>query len=427
MNRPPRTAGPNLATVSVDPECAAPENQAEPLPGLTVVGGVPPLITDPGALARAVQDLAAGTGPLSVDTERASGYRYYQRAYLLQFARAQAGVFLIDPIACPDLSDLASALVGTEWILHAASQDLPCLTELGLLPDAIFDTELAGRLLGMPRVGLASMVAALLGRSMVKGHSAEDWSVRPIPPAWLAYAALDVVPLAALRSELTERLHKAGKLDWARQEFAAVLAAAHRERPPISEPWRRTAGVHKVRTRRGLALLADMWVARDRLAAKADIAPARVLPDAALVAAAQALPRTAADLFAVPGFIGRGAHRYREAWLVSLRQSWARSDSELPDVNRPQSGPPLARDWRRRDPAAAARLDRCRAVVADIAAALDLPTENLLTPSTLRCLAWTPPDPPEESSVREVLCAQGARIWQLDLTVPALVDALREA
>lgn len=412
--------------MSEDPE-PVPATPEHALPELAIVGGVPTLIADSAALSDAVQELAAGTGPVSVDTERASGYRYHQRAYLLQFARAQAGVFLIDPIACRDLSELAEALVGTEWILHAASQDLPCLAEVGLRPEVLFDTELAGRLLGMPRVGLASMVAAVLGRSMVKGHSAEDWSVRPIPPSWLAYAAFDVVPLADLRTELTARLDQAGKLDWAWQEFAAVLRAGHERMPPIVDPWRRTAGVHKVRTKRGLAILVALWHTRDRLAARADIAPARILPDTALVAASQALPRTAPDLFAVPGFSGRGANRYRGAWSAALSQAWSRPEAELPEVNRQQSGPPPAREWRRRDPVAAARLDRSRAVVADIAADLQVPTENLLSPSALRFLAWTPPDPPDEASVRGALHAQGARTWQVDLTAQALVGALRPA
>ena len=112
-----------------------------------------------------------------------------------------------------------------EWILHAASQDLPCLSELGMWPDRLFDTELAARLAGLPRVGLAAVIEQLLGFGLAKEHSAADWSTRPLPEPWLRYAALDVEVLTELREELIELLEADGKLEFAEQEFAAILAA----------------------------------------------------------------------------------------------------------------------------------------------------------------------------------------------------------
>jgi ribonuclease D len=405
-----------------DPDLT-PADPAEGLPDLQIVGELPPLITSGEALAAAVTALANGSGPLAVDTERASGFRYFQRAYLLQFARADAGVFLIDPIACPDLSGLASAMVGTEWILHAASQDLPCLAELGLRPQALFDTELAGRLAGMPRVGLATMVATLLGRRMAKGHSAEDWSTRPLPKSWLRYAALDVVPLAQLRERLIEDLQRAGKLQWAQQEFAHILEVSRTSAQPAPDPWRRTAGSHRIRTRRGLALLAALWQARDEVARRIDIAPGRVLADSALITAALAQPRTSTELLSLPEFRGRGVSRHRRVWVGALQQAWALPDAQLPEHNRAVPGPPPARDWRRRDPAAAARLDRARASLTEIATSLEVPLENLLSPGAVRQLAWEPPEPATESAVGAALSALGARPWQLELAVPPLTRA----
>lgn len=122
-----------------------------------------------------VAAFAGGSGPVAVDAERASGYRYGQRAYLVQLRRAGAGTALIDPVAFPDLSALGEALAGTEWVLHAASQDLPCLRDIGMRPRRLFDTELAARLAGYARVGLGVMVETLLGYSLEKGHSAVDW------------------------------------------------------------------------------------------------------------------------------------------------------------------------------------------------------------------------------------------------------------
>nr|BFE81474.1 hypothetical protein GCM10020093_040750 [Planobispora longispora] len=194
--------------------------------------GIPPVIDDAAGLARVVRAFAEGAGPVAVDAERASGYRYSGRAYLVQLRREGAGSALIDPIRCPDLSELDAALAGAEVVLHAASQDLPCLAELGFHPRELFDTELAGRLLGYERVGLGMMVENVLGFRLEKGHSAADWSTRPLPEDWLRYAALDVEVLVELRNALHKELADSGKLEWAREEFAWVLAS----KSPVPAP-----------------------------------------------------------------------------------------------------------------------------------------------------------------------------------------------
>ncbi len=367
-----------------------------------------------------VRELTAGTGPIALDTERASGYRYGQRAYLIQIRREGAGSSLIDPHAVPGVPGLAEALRGPEWILHAASQDLPCLAELGLAPTRLFDTELAGRLLGMSRVGLGPMVEDVLGMTLAKGHGAADWSRRPLPEDWLEYAALDVEVLIELRAELRDRLVASGKLEWAEQEFAAVRDAP--PPPPRIDPWRRTSGIHKLRSRRSLAIVEHLWVARDRIAQESDTAPGRLLPDSSIVAAAQALPRDLSALQATKSFHGRGATRYQRAWGAALRDAWAVPDKDLPPAALRGDGPPPPRTWAQRDPAAAARLDRARAALQRRAGELDLPVENLLTPDLVRRLMWQPPDDP--GAVAHVLAAAGARPWQVELTADLLAQAI---
>ena len=240
--------------------------------------GLPRLVAGQADLEAATRALAAGTGPVAVDAERASGFRYGQRAFLVQFRRQGAGTVLIDPIACADLSGLDEVLAGTEAVLHAASQDLPCLAELGYRPRQLFDTEVAGRLLGCPRVGLAAMVESLLGLGLEKSHSAADWSTRPLPDEWLRYAALDVEVLVELRDVLEQQLTDQGKIDWAQQEFAAVLAA--QPHPPRADPWRRTSGIHRLRNRRALAVVRELWLERDKIAQRRDTSPTKVLPRA---------------------------------------------------------------------------------------------------------------------------------------------------
>ena len=283
----------------------------------------------------------------------------------MQLRRAGVGSLLIDPVPLPDLSALGEVIADVEWVLHAASQDLPCLAELGLRPTQIFDTELAGRLLGYARVGLGSIIEEVLGYTLEKGHSAADWSTRPLPEPWLRYAALDVELLVELRDVLEAQLTEQGKRDWAAQEFAAIAAAP--PAPPRVEPWRRTSGLHRLRKRRQLAVVRALWEARDDLARRRDIAPGRVLPDAAIAAAALALPKTEAELLAVSVFNGRSLRRSVATWFAAVDAALHLPEDDLPDLKARYDGPPPARSWPERDPEAAARLAAGRAAVAAIA------------------------------------------------------------
>ena len=385
--------------------------------------GVPEIVDSPAGLAEVIAAFAAGHGPVAVDAERASGYRYGQRTYLVQMRRRGAGTTVIDPIALPDLSELSVALSGTEWVFHAASQDLPGLREQGLRPDAVFDTELAARLLGMERVGLAAVVADVLGLGLAKEHSAVDWSTRPVPREWIRYAALDVEVLVDVRDVLAERLRVAGKDEWARQEFEAVRTAA--APAPRLEPWRRTSGLHAVRTGRGMAVVRALWEARDADARTRDIAPGRVLPDAALVAAGIALPTTVSDLAALKQFSGRSTRRRAPFWFAAVERGLAVAESELPSPRTPRSdGPPPPRSWADRDPAAAQRLATAREAIRAIAEKWSVPVENVLQPDLLRRLCWAPPAPADPDTVAEYLAGSGARPWQVELTAGPLAHAL---
>ncbi|KOG44658.1 3'-5' exonuclease [Streptomyces virginiae] len=384
--------------------------------------GIPPVVADADALAEVVAAFAAGTGPVAVDAERASGYRYGQRAYLVQLRREGAGSALIDPVGCPDLSALGEALSGTEWILHAATQDLPCLREIGMVPTSLFDTELAGRLAGFPRVGLGAMVESVLGFALEKGHSAVDWSTRPLPEPWLRYAALDVELLVDLRDALEKELDRQGKLEWAHQEFDAIASAP--PAPPRKDPWRRTSGMHKVRRRRQMAVVRELWESRDRIAQRRDVSPGKVLGDAAIVEAALALPANVHTLSALPGYGQRMGRRQLDQWMAAVDRAKALPESELPQPGATPAGPPPPRSWVDKDPAAAARLAAARTAVSALAEELNLPQENLITPDTVRRVCWEPPQRLTPDAVSQALAGYGARPWQVELVTPALVTAL---
>ncbi|MGH3898057.1 MAG: HRDC domain-containing protein [Pseudonocardiaceae bacterium] len=392
---------------------------------LAPAAGVPPVVASPVALDTAVAVLDGGTGPVAVDTERASGYRYWQRAYLIQLRREGAGTVLIDPIGLGDLSGLAGVLNPLEWVLHAASQDLPCLAELGLRPDAVFDTELAARLAGLERVGLAALVEELLGYQLLKGHGAADWSRRPLPAEWLTYAALDVELLLPLRAAVAAELDDQGKSSWAAEEFEAVRTAGPPE--PRPEPWRRTSGVHRVHRPRDLVTVRELWLAREQLARQRDIAPGRVLPDSAIIDAALADPPDEAALLSRPVFGGRAQRRQVKIWLAALQTARALPASELPAVRAPGGSPPPVNRWTDRDPAAAVRLVAVRAALTDIAEQHRLPVQNLLQPDLVRRLCWEPPEPLDAAAVDRELVAGGARRWQRELTAQPLATALSSA
>jgi ribonuclease D len=368
-----------------------------------------------------VDRLAAGEGPFAVDAERASGFRYSQRAYLIQIFRRGSGAFLLDPPAIGDFSALAAVMADEEWILHAASQDLACLREVGLDPARIFDTELGARLAGLPRVGLGPVVEQLLGIHLAKEHSAADWSTRPLPQSWLVYAALDVELLPDLRDKIGEILAASGKTEIAAQEFDAVL---HREAPVREEPWRRLSGIHSLRQARNLAVARALWTARDEYAREIDTAPGRLIPDGSLVTAARLLPATKRDLAAIKEFTGRASRSQIDRWFNAIHDGM--TTDELPLVRPPSDALPPPRVWVDKNPEANARLKRARAAVNEVSVALDIPMENLLTPDFLRRVAWTPPEPPTAQAIAEALAALGARPWQLDATAQAIADAFVE-
>ena len=380
------------------------------------------VISDAEEFRAACAVLAAGTGPVAVDVERASGFRYSQRAYLVQVFRRDAGVFLFDPPAIGDFAPLQEAIGGVEWVLHAASQDLPSLRELRLEPPVIFDTELASRLLGHERVGLGAVVEDTLGITLKKEHSAADWSTRPLPDSWLEYAALDVLHLIDVRDVLVLELEEQNKTEYAAQEFAATLTRA--PKPPREDPWRRLSGLHQVRGARNLAVARSLWQAREAYAQDQDVSPGRLVPDRSLVAAVMANPPSKQALAGIKEFQGRASRTQLDRWWQAIVDG--RASEELPRERVPSDTLPPPRAWADRNPEADARLKAARPVVEAIAEELGMPTENLLTPEYLRRVAWDLPGETAEE-IGDALAALGARPWQIEQTAQKIAAAFVEA
>jgi ribonuclease D len=422
-----------LPASSPNPSSPTPESAPQPVEAVTVEAvrteavqaehvQVSAIDTREAYLA-AVDAIAAGTGPLAIDAERASGFRYSQRAYLIQIFRRGAGTFLFDPPAVGSFTELNDAIRGEEWILHAASQDLTCLREVGLDPTRLFDTELGARLAGLPRVGLGTVVEDLLGIHLAKEFSAADWSTRPLPQAWLVYAALDVELLVDLREVMGKILDDAGKGEIARQEFESVLGRDFR--PVREQPWRRLSGLHSIKGVRGLAVARELWQARDDYARETDIAPGRLVPDSALVAAARVLPPSKRDLIALREFTGRASRSQIDRWWDAIQTGLTTTD--LPVLRAPGESIPPPRAWPDKNPDADRRLKAARAAVTERSTELNIPIENLLTPELLRRLAWAPPAAIDVDTVGGALAAMGARAWQVDATSQVISAAFVEA
>lgn len=373
--------------------------------------GIPEVVDTPEDFASACATLTEAAGPIAIDAERASGIRYGQRAFLIQLRREGAGTFLIDSEALGDLSGLNPALGNDEWVIHSVTQDLPSLQDRGMRPAALFDTELAARLLGWEKFGLASVVERTLGLRLAKEHSAADWSTRPLPKEWLNYAALDVEVLLPIRDILHDALVEAGRWEYAQQEFAHLLSF---EPKHFDEPWRRTQGLSKVKSRRDIARIRELWQTRDAMAYETDTAPSKVLRDRELVALAQSGVKSSDDIMGTWRRLSRSdAARFFRAYRKATRLT----TEELPAR--------MASSGNARSPFSHTDLkDRVAALKSamnELSEELTIPHDVLLQPAIVKSLAAQP-----RVDVRAFLTDQGARPWQVELSEPVLTAALKE-
>jgi len=396
-------------------------------PLLEPAAGTPEVVDTQDAFEKTISDLAAGHGPFAVDAERASGYRYSNRAYLIQIKRTGGGLHLIDPLpfSAHDFARLNDLLQSDEVILHASTQDLPCLRELGINPTRLFDTELGARIAGFPRVGLGPLLENLLHIGLAKEHSAVDWSTRPLPRDWLTYAALDVEFLIELRDLIEENLKSQKKLEWALQDFAAILSAP--SPAPRVDPWRRTSGAHKIRKREQLAIVRHLWNTRAAIAQELDIAQGRLLSDAAIVELALAAPRTKKQFEKTLRPIGlrpRWSER-TSLWIGAIEEALALTPDQLPELRAKSDGVPPTKIWRDKFPEKYAPYTHARAAIIALGDELSIPAENLISPDIVRRLFWKPPRH-EVGEVKSYLIELGARPWQADILAEPLTGALGE-
>lgn len=382
------------------------------------------LVETDASLQLVIADILETNEPLAVDAERASGFRYGQKAYLVQVGIRNKAMYLIDPVANYSQTiwrDFADAISSKSWIIHAASQDIPCLAEIGITPKEILDTELGSRILGLPRVSLSTITEHYLQLKLAKEHSAVDWSERPLRPEWLEYAALDVDVLHELWAAVHQDLVAHSKLEIATEEFEALIDQP--PKPAKQERWRSLTGLHEIKDARSLTIAKSLWDAREQLAMSKDVAPGRLVPDLAIVAAVKAKPTSKSELASLKTFSGRASRSYIDTWWAAFCAG--NETKNLVELRLKATGIPNHRNWPLKFPDANARLLASKAAIVDLSEEMQIPAENLLSPESLRAICFEPPSVLDHDAVAAFLRAKNAREWQIQLLNPILINSLK--
>jgi ribonuclease D len=380
-------------------------------------------------LQRNWKAFVCGSGPLAVDAERAQSFRYTAKAYLVQLRRGDGPTMLLDPLPfekdgnLADFSALSEDMEDVEWVIHAAGNDLQCLFEIGLKPGKLFDTELAGRLLGIEKVNISALMEQYLGIGLAKGHAAENWSIRPLPQSWRNYAALDVERLSDLRDALEADLIKHNRLDIAQAEFEHTLTRGAAAPKPQTDPWRHTGNIHLVRSRRGMAIVRELWNVRDEMARQTDTAPCKIITDKAISAiAAECSDQRRVSkimLSRIPEVKRRQALAHLDVWAQAVNKALAIPASELPPRTKPKNGFEHQWKWKNSYPQLHARYQRIKADLVSLSERIQIPYENLCEPVGLRQLLWDYREGGAAEAV-EHIGEYDLRQWQCELSAPVI-------
>jgi ribonuclease D len=335
--------------------------------------GLPPpvVVTGDDHLRRLIPTLQASPR-LAVDTESNSLHAYRERVCLIQVSTAEAD-YLLDPIALQDLAPLGPLLAdpAIEKIFHAAEYDLACLRrDFGFHLSNLFDTRVAARTLGRTRTGLGDLLEEAFAVHLDKRNQRANWGKRPLPTMLLDYARLDTHYLIALRDRLADELDQAGRTAEAEEECRRVARAP----APVAENgelafWR----VTNARKLSGpqAAVLRELHAQREAEARRRDCPPFKVISDSALMAMAQAMPRTWSALEEVGGLPPRARQRYGAEWLAAVRRGL-------------EAPAPLRPSHRNGDDASQARFQRLREWRRQAAAARGIESDLILP----RDMAW---------------------------------------
>jgi len=354
-----------------------------------------------------------GCRAIGLDTEADSLYHHFEKVCLLQLATDRGDTALVDTLALEDLSPLASAMAspGLVKVLHGADYDVTTLKrDFGFTFASLFDTMLAARFLGRAEIGLAAVARDELGVTLSKDSQKDDWSRRPLTAKQEAYALCDVRYLVELRERLEARLVEAGRLEWLREECAAVAAlpAAARRRDP--DAYLNIKGAKRLPAR-SLAALRELVAWREARAEATDTPPFKVLSNESLLALAEKMPKALGDLRGIPGVLPRLTVHAPDL-LGAIGRAAALPESSLPFVSRVPR--PVVPD------AVLRRIDRLKAWRVRQAAALQLDVSVVLPQRLIDRLAEAAP-----RDAFGLAAVEGLRRWRAEAFGPELLASLR--
>ncbi|MDR3523021.1 MAG: ribonuclease D [Acetobacteraceae bacterium] len=300
----------------------------------------PQLITDTDALAALCERLS-GEVFVTVDTEFMRERTYWPELCVVQLA-SDTEVAVVDALA-PGL-DLAplGALLANQAVMkvfHAARQDVEIFVLLfGDVPRPLFDTQIAAMVAGFgDQVGYDALVSSLTGGQIDKAHRFSDWSVRPLSPAQIAYAAADVTHLRRAYEKLCARLEKDGRLEWVSEEMAA-LADPNTYRANPETLWEKLRP--RTNNRRMLGTLRALTAWREREAQRSNIPRQRMLKDEALLELAATAPADPEQLARARGITrGFAEGKTGASLLAAIAEAKLLPDAAMPELPTHRDGP----------------------------------------------------------------------------------------
>jgi ribonuclease D len=360
-----------------------------------------------GELAELVGSLA-GRRAIALDTESDSLHHHRAKVCLVQIGVEEGG-WLVDPLAARDLSPLAPLLADPSVVkvLHGADYDVTTLKrDFAFTFANVFDTMIASRVLGRPEIGLQALLRTEFGIALVKDSQKDDWSRRPLTETQEAYALADVAHLIPLHDRLVAGLGEVGRLEWVREECAAVAALEPARRGRDADAWQKIKGARRL-SRRQQGVLQAVFAWREAMADRTDVPAFKIVSSETLLDLAERHPATLEELRAVKGLSPR-VQREAATLLDAITRAWALPEDALPRVA--ASPRPVVSEATRR------RIDALRTWRTAEAKKLALDVSVILPQRLLERVAEVAPRAPSDLDAVE-----GLRRWRRDTFGEALV------
>lgn len=338
----------------------------------------PTWVDSPSALRMMVEKLST-CSILAVDTESNSLHAYHEQVCLIQFSCPDCD-YLVDPLTLKDLTPLQAIFAnpGIEKVFHAAEYDVICLKrDFNFSFSNLFDTMMAGRILGREGVGLAAMLENEFGVALDKHYQRADWGQRPLKPAMLTYARFDTYFLIQLRDRLRAELIKKKLWDLAQEDFNRLCASNSHSAENGKDPCWRINGIQDLDPRRA-TVLRELCAYREGQARAANLPVFKILSSQALLEIAQTCPNYVEELDLLPGLTYKQVQRHGKG-LISA-------------VKRGLNAPPLVRPSSPRQyDQLAARSDALRSWRKRVAKDLGVESDIVLPRDVLQAIAEADP------------------------------------